>query len=388
MAHKFFIHFFQNIFWNTHKRLVVLDDFFPTLLSGFRVAEYNAYLEIYPDLEVLSTVKNFSERHAQYAELYPAYARRIRPFSPYKLRNCSVAYINFLNNAAHFLKYLECYQVPFVLTLYPGGGLGLNDANSNRKLMKVLSSPLLRSLIVTQPIIEEYVRQFVQQHRLKLPPIKLVQGVVAHPMYFDGASVQHGSYFGMDKSQFDICFVAEKYMPQGANKGYPEFIAMVRKLVSEPDLCFHVVGGFSPQDLDVSGLEGRLHFHGQLETRKLQQFFSAMDLIVSPNRPFVLHSGNFDGFPTGCCVEASLSGVAVMASDELKQNPGYINGESMIIVPVDADVLAHRVRELLQNPQRVSAIAQTGRALTQQWYAPSVQIGARLAAIEALANVS
>ena len=43
-----------------------------------------------------------------------------------------------------------------------------------------------------------------------------------------------------------------------------------------------------------------------------------MDLIISPNVPFVLASGAFDGFPTACCMEAALSGTAMFVTDELK----------------------------------------------------------------------
>jgi len=366
--------------------LVVLDDFFPNLLTGFRVAEYNAYLGAFDNLRVLSALSGFATEHARYAARYPQFAPRVERFSQRDLRGAKLAYINFLNNAALFLPHLERRGLAFALTLYPGGGLGLHEPPSDVKLLQVLSSPLLRSLTVTQPVTERYVIDFAAGHGLRLPPLHLVPGVVVNPMYFGSALPAHGPYFGEAKAVFDVCFVAEKYMARGENKGYPEFITMAHALRDEPALRFHVVGSFTADDVDVAALGQHIRFAGRVETTDLPGFFSGMDLVVSPNKPFVLHPGNFDGFPTGSCVEASLCGVAVMASDALEQNPGYRSGESMLIVPPEVEALVEALRGLLREPGRVASIARAGQALTRRWYAPEVQIGRRREILEAVAQ--
>jgi len=366
--------------------LVVLDDFFPNLLTGFRVAEYNAYLGAFANLRVLSAVPGFPSEHARYAARYPQFASRVARFSGRDLRRARLAYINFLNNAIFFLPHLQQRGLPFALTLYPGGGLGLHEAPSDSKLLQVLTSPLLRSLTVTQPVTERYVVEFAAKHGLHLPPLRLVPGVVVNPMYFAAGLQPHGPYFGEAKTSFDICFVAEKYMPRGENKGYPEFIAMAHALCDEPALRFHVVGSFTADDVDVAMLDERIRFSGRIETTDLPTFFHGMDLVVSPNKPFVLHAGNFDGFPTGACVEASLCGVAVMASDALEQNPGYRSGESMLIVPPAVDAMVEALRGLLREPWQVASIARAGQALTRRWYAPEVQIGRRREVLETVAQ--
>jgi lipopolysaccharide transport system ATP-binding protein len=372
--------------WRKPDELVVLDDFFPNLLTGFRVAEYNAYLGAFGNLRVLSALSAFAIEHARYAARYPQFASRVERFSRRDLRGAKLAYINFLNNAALFLPHLERHGLPFALTLYPGGGLGLREAPSDSKLLQVLSSPLLRSLTVTQPVTERYVIDFAAQHGLRLAPLRLVPGVVVNPMYSSSATPAHRPYFGEAKAMFDICFVAEKYMARGENKGYPEFIAMAHALRDEPALRFHVVGSFTADDVDVAALGKRISFHGRIETIDLPGFFDGMDLVVSPNKPFLLHPGNFDGFPTGACVEASLCGVAVMASDALKQNPGYHSGDSILIVPPAADAMVEGLRGLLREPGRVASMARAGQALTRRWYAPEVQIGRRREVLEAVAQ--
>lgn len=370
---------------------VVLDDFFPNLLTGFRVAEYNAYLESFPQLEVLSTLGDFWTEHERYAQHYPHLAQRVRPYDAQWLSGCGLAYVNFLNNAAHFLPDLERHGVPFVLTLYPGGGFGLDEPESDAKLAKVLASPLLQALIATQPVTDAYLRRFAASRGLGLPPIHRIDGVVANPQYFDAALTEHDAYFGSGKNRLDICFVAERYMPMAANKGYPAFVEAARALLDLPQLYFHVVGGgYTPEEMDDAGLGDRLQFHGRLETSSLRRFYAGMDLIISASQPGLLHPGNFDGFPTGCCVEAALSGVAVMASDALQQNPGYADGENILLLTAESAGLAlqieAQVRELVKAPQRLADLARAGQVRTRELYAPERQIGERQRILRTVAN--
>lgn len=367
-------------------RIVVLDDFFPNVLTAFRVAEYNAYLNVFPYLQVFSTVADFSARQAEYAALYPQHAHRVRLYDPRSLAGAGLAYLNFLNNAAYFLADLEQHQIPFLLTMYPGGGLGLNESESDTKLTRVLSSPMLRGIITTQPVTHTYVCQFVAQHGLKIPLLHHIPGGVIQPVYFSSAAQRSAPYFGQGKTEFDIAFVAEKYMPLGANKGYPEFISAALALGDVPTLRFHVVGSFTRQDIDASPLGNRIRWHGTLETSKLRQLLTGIDLVVSPNRPYTLHAGNFDGFPTGGCVEASLSGVAIMATDELALNRDYIDGKDLLLIKPDAASIESKIRELVAEPVRVASIACNGQSLARRLYAPEFQIGQRLDILRQLAT--
>ena len=371
---------------------LVLDDFFPNLLTGFRVAEYNAHLQAFPQLSVLSSLGDFAAQHARYAQRYPALASRVRPYAPGWLAGAGLVYLNFLNNAQHHLPALQQRQIPFVLTLYPGGGFGLDEPESDAKLAAVLASPLLQAIIVTQPVTQDYLQRFATRRGLTLPPLHRIDGVVVNPLYFDPHGPARAPAFGQGKATFDICFVAECYMPLGANKGYPEFIAAAQALADLPELRWHIVGGgYTPQDIDVRALGNRIQFHGRLDTPDLRQFYAGMDLIISPNQPFLLHPGNFDGFPTGCCVEAALCGVAVMATDALGQNPGYVDTDTMLLLETGTDIslaqqIAARVRQLHANPTALQRIGKAGQALTRQLYAPERQIGQRQQILRSVAE--
>lgn len=370
---------------------VIVDDFFPHLLTGFRVAEYNAHLHTFGQLQIMSTLGEFSEQYSAYQVLYPDHARRVSSYVPERLVGCELAYITFLNNAYAYLDDLSRHGVPFVLNLYPGGGLGLGEAESDRKLLRVLTSPLLKDIIVTQPVVERYLTQLAQTHGVTLPPVHMVQGVVVNPDYFDPSLTRHGPRYGQGKDQLDLCFVAESYMPGAANKGFPEFMAAMQNLADLQQLRVHIVGGgYTPADLDVPDLHQRITYHGRLPTAQLRTFYAQMDLIVSPNRPGQLHAGNFDGFPTGACVEAALCEVAIMATDALQQNPGYIDQQSIFLLDHNGEPVPQQiertVRHLAAHPEQLGQVASACQRLTRTLYAPERQIATRQAILRKAAS--
>lgn len=354
------------------------------MLTGFRVAEYNSYLEQFPLLRILSSYPGFSSAHQAYSIKFPQYSGRVLPLTEDQLHGCGLVYLNFLNNAHAYLSLMEQRQLPFILTLYPGGGFGLNETESDEKLDRVMRSPLLLHVIVTQKVTEDY----LQQRYGSRIPRSMIFGVVANPLYFLQSELDR-SYFRAGKAELDVCFVAEKYMQHGANKGYPQFVEAMRRLIAlRPDLPFrfHVVGSCTEEDWPLDGLENRVQFHGRLNTPELQHFYLHMDIVISPNQPFVLHQGNFDGFPTGCCVEASLCGVCIVATDVLGLNPAYVDNRDMLFIEPDPDCMAHRVLELIDKG-RLASVASAGRHLTRSLFNPAMQIHARAAIIQRYARL-
>ena len=367
--------------------LLILDDFFPDLLTGFRVAEYNALMALSPQVQVASCAERFDERHAAYAAEFPGLAARVRAFDTAQVPPPgSVAYLNFLNNALRFLPWIERHGLPFAMTLYPGGGFGIGAPFSDTGLKRVLASPLLRHVIATQPITQLYLQDFAAAHGLALPPCTLVPGGVASARYFAPDAPPHQPWFGEGKAVMDIAFVAEKYMHDGANKGWPAFVDALRTLADRPQIRWHVVGGFGPDDLpaDEPALRERVRFHGRLTTAALQRLLCGVDVVVSLSRPGMLHAGNFDGFPTGSAVEASLSGAALVVSDVLLQNPGYTDGESICLVEPDGADVSRALQTLLAEPARVCSIARAGQAFTRKHYALERQVGPRWQVLQAL----
>jgi lipopolysaccharide transport system ATP-binding protein len=356
---------------------VILDDFFPNLLTGFRIAEYNAYLQRFPRLTICSTLPNFAMQLRRYSRLYPQLAPRVRRFSGAAAPAPSFAYLNFLNNALAFLPYLEARKIPFVFTLYPGGGFGIDDRACDDKLDRVCASPCLKHVVVTQKRTAEYLHA-----RHPAVPWTFVYGCVVNSLYFPDA-IAPRVRFGDGKATFDICFVAEKYMLQGRNKGYPVCIDAARRVAAAiPETRLHVVGGFIPGDWPLGELAGKVTFHGRLTTQALREFFLKMDVIASPNVPFTLHAGNFDGFPTAACAEASLCGVAMVVADVLDLNTEYRAGRELVIAAPEVETFAEALLTLGREPERLRSLALAGQQKSRALFAPERQIPPRLAVIE------
>lgn len=286
----------------------------------------------------------------------------------------------FLNNADFFLDYLSAFSIPFVLELYPGGGFRLGEEESDRKLKRVTSSPLLRKVIATQKVTFEY----LLDKRFCTPDqVEFVYGGVlpAERLPF---KLEQKRYFPSCKDRLDICFVAHKYMSQGRDKGYDVFIDVAHILAPiAPDVHFHVVGPFDEEDIDVAGIKTRLTFHGSHPTDFFPDFYSGMDLILSPNAPHILSPGAFDGFPTGACVEAALCGVAVFACDELGLNP-FINGEELVIIPRNATSIADIVMKYRNDPELLYRIALNGQRRFCEAFSAESQMDPRIRILESV----
>ena len=138
--------------------LLIIDDFFPNLITRFRVAEFNFYLSKFKSL-IFSSYPNFESAYYDYAKLYPKFKKSIFPLSLIDIirnRSPKLAYFVFLNNAYNFLNFINTFRVQFVFTLYPGGGFDLNDEISDQKLRLVLASKYFQKVIVTQKITYQY----------------------------------------------------------------------------------------------------------------------------------------------------------------------------------------------------------------------------------------
>lgn len=353
---------------------MVYDDFFPSLLTGFRVTEYNAYLTRFGDAAVYSESRNFRRQWKEYAARYPLLAERVNRYRPGSRYPSRLYYTVFLNNAHRLVEVAETGAGPLVFTLYPGGGFRLEDPESDAKLARVLGSTAFRRVIVTQKLTQDYL---VSRGFCGSDQITRIFGVVM-PVESYATGPQTRTRYGFEKETLDVCFVAHKYTPQGRDKGYDLFIETCRRLKDRNEFRFHVVGSFDESDLPVDDLGGSIRFYGPRNGEFFPDFYRHMDAILSPNRPFVLGPGAFDGFPTGCCVEAGMAGVAVLCSDELSMNEHFRDGEDLFIIPNEPDAIADRLLHLLDAAEALRRVAETGRARFLDLFSSSVQIEKRL----------
>ncbi|MFP3464612.1 glycosyltransferase family 4 protein [Leifsonia sp. SIMBA_070] len=361
----------------TEGGVVILDDIFPNLATGFRVAEFNWLMKRDAVSRVLTT-QPLLHLLPEYATRYPEFAERVEPYTVDELRGASLAWMTFLNNAAYFLDDLEATETPFVVTLYPGGGLNLGDPEADAKLAAVLASPMLRAVITTQPRVTEYVRALAPEVELQE-----ILGVVVNPLYLGPGAGFRTDYYPGGASTLRLAFAAHKYTERGLDKGYDLFLEVLRGLRSTGvPVEGHVIGGFSEDDIDVTDLGDALTFHGTLEAEDLKTVFGSIDLVVSPNRPGVLSAKAFDGFPLGSVIEAALCGAGIVATDALDQNRLFMDGRNILIVQPDADDIVHRIVELIDAPGGIGRLAQAGLSVARRGYGIDSQLRARLDVME------
>ncbi len=352
--------------------LVILDDLFPWLGTGFRVKEFNEYLQTFETSIVYSTNRRFCREMASYRQYFPEYADRIFRLHAKRGFDGRLAYIVFLHNAITFLPVIERLELPFVLELYPGGHFHLDDRDSDEKLRRVCNSPFLKKIIVTQRVTREYL---------------LGRGLCAERVihYIHGGVVSipemplDKKFFGTDKQTFDICFTAYRQMPLGEDKGYDLFVEVAKKLGAvDSRFRFHVVGGFDKTVIDCSCLGERIRFYGPQTTNFFPNYYRDKDVILSPNRPFVLAPGAFDGIPTGAVVEAGSCSVAMFCTDQLQlTKETFEPGRDIVIVKPDVDSICQTLLSYFRNPVTLYNIARYGRKAIEKTYSPRIQLGMR-----------
>ncbi|MEG3866125.1 glycosyltransferase family 4 protein [Microcoleus sp. Z1_B2] len=363
--------------------LVILDDIFPLRLSAFRIAEYNYYLNTCPNSLVLSTATAFSllgqniglaDVVQEYECFYPQFKGKVMEFDFNRLVKAKLIYTIFLNNIFNFIDFIEKNHLPFVFTLYPGGGFHIEEEATNHKLTRVFASPNFKKVIVTQRNTYEYL---IDKKFCTPKQIEFIYGCVV-PSDKLTSNLYPKKYYKQNKFTFDICFVAYKYQPTGLHKGYDLFIEVAKKLASKhDDFHFHIVGGHEPTDIDVIVLENNITFYGQKTTDFFPDFYSGMDLILSPNRPAYI-PGAFDGFPTGACAEAALSGVALFCTDCLNLNVAFKDREELVIISLNVEEICETIEYFWQNYNKLSELAKQGQLAFQRVFNIDYQMNPRL----------
>lgn len=299
--------------------------------------------------------QDFEHNLTGYAKMYPQLADQVK-YLPESMEadTVGIAYLYFLVNTYVMLPYLNKNKIPFVFTLYPGGGFGLNNENTNIMLREIMNSPYFRGVIVTQHVIKDYL---IDNNFCTPDKIHFEFGGFSQ---FSDKDMKTKKYYKEDKDTIDICFVAFKYSQYGKDKGYDIFIDAARQLVERYNfLRFHVVGNFNEHDYDISGLEENIVFYGLQTPDFLRDLYTKMDICVSLSRQNSLLDGGFDGFPLG--FESMFFQTVLITTDELNNNQStYKDAQELVIVKPDVNDLICKIESLIQNPSLLYKIGQAG----------------------------
>ncbi len=363
-------------------RLLILDDFFPNLISGFRVAEFNSLFRAFPRSRCASISPEFLTVYPAYANRYPEFADRISFFGGDIPRATDLVYCVGLNTLEFYRPFIELRGVPFVLELYPGFGMRLDDAESDRALDAAIHSQWFRKVIVTQAITFDYV-----QRRFHLPASEIV---FKYCGVFDDSLWPDHPRRPADDAPLRLGFVANKYRPGGLDKGYDVFIDAARRLkdLLPNRVRCHIVGPWGPGDRPLGSLRpGRdIFFHGYQTWPFFSTLYSGIDAVVSPNRAHLLGRGSFDGFPTAAVVDAMACGVAAFLSDPMSLNHELRVGREFVLIESEVDAVVEAIMRVLRTPGEMARIGERGRLRVRRLFDLESQMAPRIAALSTVGS--
>lgn len=371
--------------------IIIVGNLFPHPLSPFIKQEYTSLLRVFDDLRVISFEDKgllLGGNRDDYVQMYklthPDIAHKLRVLNEFdhvainmdssEHASYGLFYTTFLYAIYDFLQHLECASIPFVFTLYPGGGFFIDNVESDAKLEKVMRSEMFRGVIVTQQNVYNYL---INKNFCDVSKIHFIYGVVTPFSSID--RVVNKRFLASEKNYADICFIAHKYSLYGWDKGYDTFIRVAEALSKMYlDIRFHIIGGFDENDIKTENISN-IVFHGKLTTEKMHDLFVDMDIVISPNVPDVLCEGAFDGFPTASVTEAGLSKVAMFCTDELGLNNGrFRDGEDIIIIKPDVEQIVSCVEYYISNPELLKSISEAGYRKCNMLYSYDAQILPRI----------
>lgn len=372
------------------KDIVIYDTIYPNPISGFRLEEFTAYLEYYENSSIYINPKDYQvinqhiDKHKldlnEFNSKNRILHKKIETINKLSFPKSKLFYCVFLNNIYECLPHIHKNKINFLFTLYPGGGFDIKNEDSIRKIKEVINSEFFKGVIVTQ----NFTKQFLIEE-MKCQPEKIFfifGGIV--PQY--SISSKRERKIESKSETINICFAAAKYMKEGKDKGFDIFIDTAFELIKKNhNVHFHVIGGFNESDVDLKNTEDKFTFHGYKDYSSLKNIFLEQDIILSPNRPFVLNEGAFDGFPLGTVVEAALNGVVPIVTDELDQNTVF-NKEEIIIAKPTTESFVNEVEILINDLNKLHLLSKKTQQKFREVYSNNHQLKQRINIINRLIN--
>lgn len=364
--------------------MVIYDDLFPYKVSGFRIAELESYLKFSGGIEVCTTLSSLAWLgvNQSAAAVVRDWKKSVRSLAKQLTVIQSVRdvpptrsiYSIFLNNIFDAIEEIELRDIEFAFTLYPGGGFALHDETSDRKLERVLRSPKLFKVIVTQPVTLDYLTEKFPFSLSKV--VYIYGGVLPTPRLGEARKLSE---------ELQIVFVANKYHPEGLDKGFDLFCGAMNKL-AEVGLRFsaHIIGPWTLEDIAKDLRKTNFTFHGAVASSDLSTMLSNFDFAVFPTRSNQLGNGTFDGFPTGAAVEAGLAGCVVLTTNPLMQECPLTPGKDYFVIEASTDSIVEMLLTLNSDQESLNKLKKQSTHAFSQVFSLEAQIQPRLTVISEL----
>jgi hypothetical protein len=342
---------------NINASFLIFDDIFPNPLSDWRQNEYLFYLENIRESKIITGLHNrtiSNERKRQIEDFISENTldkNSVILFNEHDKFSAKLGYCLFFNNLKEIFPILVKNNIPFVFTLYPGGGFKLYDHDTEKNLSTYFSSTLFRHVIVNMPHVYDYL---IQRFNIDRSRVSLIYGApLSLPEIIDSSTDYD--------SVIRIVFSSHKYIQHGLDKGFDIFNKVAKYFEGNPNFEFTCIGGFSEKDLVTN--TNNINFISNLLPEKLGSEFAKYDIIISPNRSHVLHYGAFDGFPTGSVLHACNSGCMMMLTDDWNNATplGLVDNESYIFIAANSEFIISKLLEISKS--QIKPFARKGKEI-------------------------
>lgn len=387
------IHFPKFKYKSAKYNLIIIDDYFPVPKANtWRSAEFHQYFKSIKNTICLNIPDYFSCKYMKGGKSNE-FKKRLESYLKYKPENiefikqidlntkysASLAYLLFFNNIILMLPWLEKNKIPFVFTLYPGGGFFPEADYMKKELKKIFSSKMFRGVIVTQNFTKNYL---IENNLCPEDKIAFIFGGFCQ---LEKEQVKPKLFYKKDKETLDICFISHKYTEKGRRKGFDLFMESAVKLSEKhKNIHFHIVGNWD-DDLKDYELNDNIHYYGEQGSEFFPEFNSKMDIFLSPNRSFKslkkYYPENtileFDGFPFG--LDQGSSGTALFCTDELGHSESFFeDGKDIVIINHNTDDICKKIEYYYKNTDKLYTLASKQQAKFQKLFSTKYQIEQRL----------
>lgn len=369
--------------------LIIIDNFLPSPLSPWRTYEFselckkNSNSRIYCDLNSFkkySIGNSFNDSVKNLEVQFPSLKDKIYKFSVFNFIDSRLVYFLFYENVNKYFEILVRLKQDFVFTLYPGGCFEINNSKIDSRLSRICQSDICKKVIVNQYLVEEYL---IDNRICPKRKIKLIHGV---PLNLESSS---GSLENQKKdlnSTLKVLFMGNKYTKDGEDKGFPVFVDFAHYAVKQNlDLKFVIAGNFSRNDVRED-LQGIFEFRGFIQETDFTEFFKDIHIIISPNQPFRLKLGAFDGFPLATCVSAAFNEVLILATDFFEEGERIQFQDKIHFLKIFPTVksIVDSVNLILSDRSIISSITRNAKLKIKDHYSFNSQIKPRLNLFEEL----
>lgn len=372
--------------------ILIVDNVFPSFYSPFRTEEFMNYFKEFKNVYCLSTWKAIpkedpntgAELVEKFEQRCPEYKGRIINIEDKdyidKIKNLKnkLAVLTLLENVTEQLEFLENNKIPFIVTLYPGGGFSLNSDGVKNNLKKICSSKFFRKVIVNNIEIEKYL---LDNELCNKKQIKRIKGMVTPKEMFKVRN-RCKKHYMENKNTLDICFADYEYFSNDRDDGFKIFVEAAKLLKNYENIKFHIVGKRTPDDFDIRDIRKNMEFYGVKIPEWFIKFYKNIDIVVSPNKVYDLS----ENIPNDLCTQAMLNQVLVMCTDTKNTSTEFIDNKHYIKIEAQAEDLAKKIERLYKSPRDIIEISKNGQKKANKDYNYETQMFPRYNLIRKIAS--